>query len=83
MAPGEFEINCRWAEAIVGPIISSDASTPSPRQLLRTNAPLSKGLLTYWTRNVIAGKFKDSLGLTINDASSRCQVPCLAWFDAT
>src|SRR5579859_6057951 len=80
LALGEFELEWPAGQAVVGSIISSDASTVT-RQLLQTNAPLSKGLLTYWTRNVYASKFKDSLGLTI----SNVQVPDTlgampAWF---
>jgi len=70
LTPGEFEIEWPGGQAIVGPILSSNASTVT-RQLLETTAPLSRGILTYWTRNVYEGALKDRLGLTI----SNVQIP--------
>ncbi len=66
LTPGVFEIEWPDGQAIVGPILSANASSVT-RQLLETTAPLSPGTLTYWTRNVYEGALKDRLGLTINN----------------
>jgi pimeloyl-ACP methyl ester carboxylesterase len=51
-------------QAIVGPILSTNASAVT-RQLLETTGPLARGTLISWTRNVYAGTLKNTLGLTI------------------
>lgn len=70
LTPGEFEIEWPGGQAIVGSILSANASTVT-RQLLETTAPLSPGMLTYWTKNVYEGALKDRLGLPI----SNLQIP--------
>lgn len=62
--PGEFELEWPAGQAIVGPVLSSNASAVT-RQLVETTGPLTRGTLVSWTRNVYTGALKDTLGLKI------------------
>lgn len=64
LKPGEFEIEWPAGQAIVGPILSTNASAVT-RQLLETTGPLARGTLISWTRNVYTGALKNTLGMTI------------------
>jgi len=68
MHPGEFEIEWPAGQAIVGPMVSSDA-TSATRQLLQTTSMLAAGTLVYWTRNVYTGQLMNNLGLRINEVN--------------
>ncbi len=80
LTSGEFEIEWLSGQAIVGPVLSFNARTVT-RQILQKAGSLARGTLTYWTRNVYAGKLKDMLGLKINNVQvpdSLGRMP--AWF---
>lgn len=68
MHPGEFEIEWPAGQAIVGPVISSDATSVT-RRLLQTTSTLAAGTLVYWTRNVYTGQLMNNLGLEISEVN--------------
>lgn len=65
---GVFGLNWDGGAAIVGPILSSTASSVT-RQLIRTTVPLKNGTPVKWNVAVYRGALRETLGLDIEDVS--------------
>lgn len=64
--PGTFGIDWPTGEAIVGPIISSDANGVT-RHLIQRIGSLVAGMQVNWNIDIYEGALKNNLGLTISN----------------